>query len=236
MTERKKRSFDKSSVWFLVFALFAVLILINEMNRYTPNPDGALKRLADGQRIGVVDSLYYNFPFYFSAKGPDSSWNIQVLNADTTINYVDETLPLFDQVAWFVQFTHNDEPVPNAISKIGVLKWQDYVKSEDKAITLLAETLAKFENNRHRATIMQATTLPAHHALQGAWWAVMLPTSKENVLNVWITSVLPRRNLTYIILSQTDELHYDNFKPALEKVVSGFKILSMLDYPPEWKF
>ncbi|HPG40952.1 MAG TPA: hypothetical protein PLP19_17995 [bacterium] len=236
MKERKKRPFDKSSILFLVFALFAVLVLINEMNRNVPNPDGELKRLADGDRIGELDSLYFNFPYYFSVKRPDSSWLIQVLPGDTTLNYVDEAQPLLDQVTWFAQMTHSGEQAPNAVSQIGVLKWQDSVRAEDKAITMMAQILAKYETPRARASILQETTQPAHHALQGVWWAVVLPPSKENTLNVWILSVLPRRNLTYIILSQTSEPEYAALKPGLEKIVSGFKTLSMLDYPAEWKF
>lgn len=237
MKERKKRPFDKSSILFLVFALFAVLVLINEMNRYTPNPDGELKRLADGQRIGSLDSLYYNFPYYFSVKRPDSSWAIQPLPQDTLVNYVKETIPLLDQVAWFVQMTHdNSTMTPDAISRIGLLKWQDNVNAEDTAISIMAQALANYETRRERARILLKTTVPAHHLLQGAYWAVILPASQENKLNVWVLTVLPRRNLTYIILSQTTEPDYAMVNSSLEKIVTRFDVLSMLDYPADWKF
>ena len=233
---KKKFTFDTSSILFLVFALVAVLVLMFEVNQYVPDQRMDLKKAAGGKSIGVLDSTYFNFPFYFSLRAPDSSWVIKPLSQDTVIQYANYELPLLPQVTWFVEMSQNIENEVRALSQTGILKWDKKVNPEDLAINFLSEILGMYETPSKRANIIQRTITPAHHILQGAYWAVLLPESPENRLNLWVLSVLPRRNLNFIVLSKTSEKEYPVFVKSFERIVSHFEALSMLDKSVEYQF
>jgi len=233
---KKKFTFDTSSILFLVFALVAVFVLIFEVNHYIPDQVVDLKKAAGGETIGVLDSTYFNFPYYFSLRRPDSSWTIKLLSRDTVIYYANYELPLLPQVTWLVEISHTMEEEVNALSQTGLVKWNRKVNSEDLAINFLSEIIGMYETKDKRAQILQRTTIPAHHILQGAYWVALLPESKENKLNLWVLCVLPRRNLTYIILSKTSEKDYPVFSKSFERIVSHFEALSMLDRPVDFQF
>jgi len=233
---KKKFTFDTSSIFFLLFALVAVLVLIYEVNRYIPDQPMDLQKAAGGKAIGVMDSTYFNFPFYFSMRTPDSSWSIKPLSQDTVIQYANYELPLLPQVNWYVEMSKNIDGEVMALAQTGILKWEQKVNTEDLAISFLSEILGMYETPTQRANIIQRTVMPAHHILQGAFWATLLPASQENKLNLWVLSVLPRRNLTFIVLSKTSEKDYPVFVKSFERIVSRFEALSMMEKAVEFQF
>ncbi len=233
---KKKFTFDTTSILFLLFALVAILVLMFEVNQYVPDQGMDLKKASGGRSIGVMDSTYFNFPFYFSMHPPDSSWKIKILSQDTVIQYANYDLPLLPQVTWYVEMYRNINGAVPALVQTGILKWDHKVSSEDLAINFLSEILGMYETPGKNANILQRTITPAHHILQGAYWVTLLPESRENKLNLWVLCVLPRRNLTYILLCKTTEQDYPLFNKSFEKIVGHFEALSMLDKPADFQF
>ncbi|MBN2411057.1 hypothetical protein JXQ31_05140 [candidate division KSB1 bacterium] len=233
---KKKFSFDTSSILFLAFALVAILVLMFEVNQYVPDQGVDLKKAAGGRTIGVMDSTYFNFPFYFSMYTPDSSWTLKLLSQDTVIQYANYDLPLLPQVTWYVEMVRNMNGDIAALSQTGILKWDRKVDPVDMAINFLSEILDMYETPGKSANILQRTITPAHHILQGAYWVALLPESRENKLNLWVLCVLPRRNLTYIVLSKTTEKDYPLYNKSFEKIVGRFEALSMLDKSVDFQF
>ena len=232
---RKKR-FGPSAILMLAFVLVAIILLSLEMNRRIPAPDKDVREIAGDQRIGIADSVYFNRPFYFTLKRVAPGWDMQLLSTDTTFAPVNPDLPVFGQIHWLLQMSDTSATDTLAKTRVGVLKWQDTPDNKDVAIGLLSEILGKYETKQKRANILVPVSMPAHHILMGNYWAAVLPESKTLHNNVWVMSVMPRRNLTYIVLNQTREPLYSKYQSIFQKVNHGFRTLSMLDKDADYRF
>ncbi len=233
---KKKNLLGASTILMLAFVLVAITLLVFEMNRRIPKPDKDIKDIAGSERIGIADSVYFNRPYYFTLKRVVDDWDMQVLTMDSVLQFVDTDRSLFDQINWVFEMDHVVNSDTLATSLTGILKWQDeQPDSKDLAISLLAEIFEKYETSKERANLLVPTTLPAHHVLVGYYWAVVLP-EKRVEKNVWVLSVMPRRNVTYIVLNRTNQDRYDNYKSVFQKINHGFRTLSMLDKDVDYTF
>ncbi len=233
---KKKNLLGTSTILMLAFVLVAITLLVFEMNRRIPKPDKDIKDIAGAERIGIADSVYFNRPYYFTLKRVVSDWDMHVLTKDSVFQYVETDRSLFGQINWLVEMDHVVNMDTLATSFTGILRWQDeQPDSKDLAISLLAEILEKYETNKERANILVPATLPAHHVLVGHYWAVVLPEKRVDK-NIWVLSVMPRRNVTYIVLNKTFESHYDEYKSVFQKINHGFRTLSMLDKDVDYTF
>lgn len=225
--ERRKKP-EIMAIVMLIFTLAIILIILNIMRNNFPKLPQEPPQLASEQHVGILDSTYYNFNFYFSMQIPSASWEMKILSRDTSLVISDTTQPILPQVDWLLDMERNQDGKKLAIARAGIVEWPSEVKAKDMTIDVLAELLQKYETPQHRAKILTPVSTPAHRVMQGAFFVAVFPKHPDLPYPVWIVSLLPRGNLAYIIIGETTEEYYPMVRDDLQKIVSRFDPVSKL--------
>ena len=210
------------SIVLLVFTLAIILVVLFQVKKYMPKTDQYVPVLPEGQKVGIVDSLYLNFQHYFSVKSPSNEWAFKILPQAKILQKADTLLPLFPQVEWLVELRKQQ----SAQVQIGILEWPSRLKAREVTTSILSELLQQYETPTERARIIVPLNSPAHRILQGAYTVVLFPTSEQLEFDLWLVAVLPRDSLGYIFISKTTQQNYPFLKDDFEKVVSDFTAIS----------
>jgi hypothetical protein len=219
------RKIEISGIVFLIFALSIVWVIMGEMKKNLPRPGENMPALPNGQKIGFIDSVYYNFQDYFSITAPNDSWTMQVIVPDSGSASPSGDEIRLEDIYWLLLMERRISGRQVALAKVGIVKWEKPVDSDNAAISILDELLKSYEQNG-RANILQPVTAPAHKIMQGHYFVLVFPQSPTLTLPVWVGSFLPRDKILYIILSQTTEEAYPEIREELEKIVSSFRPIS----------
>ena len=218
----KKRKPEVMAIVLLIFSLTIILIVLSQVKNYLPEEAPIVPQLQNGQKVGVLDSLYLNFHHYFSWKKPSPEWEFDVLDTTLHSSIVDTLAPVLPQIKWLVAMQNGGE----AESQIGILNWPKKIQSKDVIATILAELIQQYETGNQKLRIVVPMETPAHRILQGAFTVVELPGSSAVEKPLWIISLLPRDKTGYIIISKTTEEKFPQLKVDLEKCVSYFSAVS----------
>ena len=218
----RKRNPELIAVALLIFTLAIVFIVLFQVKKYFPNFEQDIPTLPEGQKVGVLDSLYLNFEHYFSVKRPTTEWEFDILLKSAFPQKADTLSPILPQVEWLLRLTNENQ----AETDFGIIEWPSKLLAKDVTTSILSELLRSYETPNQRARILVPLDSPAHRILQGAYTVVLFPEGRELSYPLWIISVLPRDSLGYIIISKTTEENYVVLKDDLEKMVSNFSAIS----------
>ena len=219
------RKIEISGIVFLIFALSIIWVIMGEMKKNIPQQVEALPVLPGGARIGIIDSTYYNFQDYFSITAPNDGWSMHAIEPDSGSAQPSGDEIRLQDIHWRLLMEKTISNRQVALAKVGIVKWDKPVDSDNAAISILDELLKSYEQNG-RANILQPVTTPAHKIMQGHYFVVVFPRSTKLAFPVWIASFLPRDKILYIVLSQTTEDAYPAIREELEKIVSFFRPIS----------
>ncbi len=222
-----RRETDKTrQIVFLLFGLVAVIMIFLHLQRSQPQPPPELANMPPGQRIAIIDSTYINLPFLFSIRMPNSKWHLEKLSTDTLLSPFDSTQAIANQGIWVARALRLSNSDTAAITIFAVLDRPLNMDVRNMSINFLAEIIANYESEG-RTEVLQPVTEPAHAVLKGAYFAVELPESASN-FPVHVFALMPRKNMLYVIKSQTTAAHYDELYKELEHMVRNLKPIPSL--------
>lgn len=219
----RRRKMDIRAIVMLLFGLVAVILIMLQLQQSTPKPPPELAKL-EGQRIGIVDSVYINRPFQFLLRMPNAQWHPSILTFDTTAAWLSDELPLQSQILWLLSMTRQQHNKTVAVARLGIVRVDAEPVAKELAIDYLAEIIANFEQNNERVRIVQQVQTPAHVVLKGAYFIVVLPDAAVD-MPVQIVALLPRNEFIYVISSETTEAAYPDYKNEIEEIVQRFYAL-----------
>jgi hypothetical protein len=218
----RKRKPELVSIVLLIFTLVIMLVVLSQIKKNMPESNNNIPALPEGQKVGILDSLYLNFQHYFSIKRPSQEWEFEKLQDLTVPQKADTLLPLYPQIDWLLKLTN----LRNAETAFGVIEWPSRLLAKDVTTSILSELLQQYETFNQRARIIVPLDSPAHRVLQGAFTVVLFPENEKLKYPLWLIAVLPRDSLGYIIISKTTEKSYALVKDDFEKIISDFTAIS----------
>ena len=224
----RKKGTEWLALIFGAFALVIVLGLLCEMKRMLPDLSADHPSLPGDRMTGIMDSVYYHYPFHFALPLPAPGWQFVQVSDDTVVHPCDEGTALLPQVKWLADLERPDL----ADARLGVLALGDSLTAKDLAISILDGMIDGAEDSNGRVSLLQPLSGPAHRILQGWYFALILP---EPGSPVWVVTVLPRGELIFILWCRTDEENYVRVREDCQALTSRFKPLLMSARPQKKK-
>ncbi|MBN1542482.1 hypothetical protein JW992_10080 [candidate division KSB1 bacterium] len=220
----RKKGIEWLALFLGAFALVVVLVLLLEMKKMVPDLPDEYPILPENHTVGIVDSVYYHYPFHFACPLPGPNWRFVSVSYDTILTPYQPHEAIVPQVNWLADLARPDL----ADARIGALQIGDVQEVKELAIGLLDEMIASAEKEGERVEILQPPTSPAHRILQGWYYALVLPQENSPV---WVVSVLPRGDLVFLIWCRTTDGNYVHVRDECQALTSRFRPLLLSARP-----
>ena len=222
---KRNKKINIQPIVMILFALAVVFVILLQVKTGLKNSYRDYPVLLNNAAKGIVDLMYYNYTDRYSVQAPDSHWSMTERSDGFSLALLPESESMLNHINWQLQMDRMLDDNIAAQCFIGVARRDTLSLVQDQTIDMLANILDYFEHRGKQVQITKAVTQPAHHLLQGFYFAVEIPKEMDD-LNVWIFSVLPRDDLLYIIYIKTNDNSYSVLRTEFEKITQRFHAIS----------